>query len=76
MGDFNINYFEGNTRLLHVLFNYVQIVSNSTRLSGSLLDHVYISKEFSNETDVSESITDVYFSGHDAVKFTFPDKNK
>ena len=76
LGDFNINYFEGNTRLLHVFSNYVQIVSNSTRLSGTLLDHVYLSKEFLSETDVTESIIDVYFSDHDAVKFTFHDRNK
>ena len=36
--------FEGTTRLLHILSNYVQIVSNSTHLSGSLLDHVYTLK--------------------------------
>ena len=74
--DFNINYFEGNTRLLHILSIYVQIASNSTHLSGSLLDHVYILKEFLGETDVTGSIADVYFSDHDAVKFIFTDRNK
>ena len=76
LGDFNINYFEENTRLLHILSNYVQIVSYSTHLSGSLLDHVYILKEFSIETEVTGSIIDVYFSDHDAVKFIFTDRNK
>ena len=69
LGDININYFEGNTRLLDVLSYYVQIASSSTHLSGSLLDHVYMLKEFLSETDVNESIIDVYFSDHDAVKF-------
>ena len=76
MGDFNINYFEGYTRLLHVLSNYAQVVSNSTHLSESLLDHVYISKEFLSETDVNGSIIDIYFSDHDAAKFIFTNRNK
>ena len=70
-GDININYFEGNTRLLHVLSYYV---SSSIHLSGSLLDHVYMLKEFLSETDVNGSIIDVYFSDHDAVKFIFTDR--
>ena len=76
LGDFNINYFDGNTRLLHVLSNYIQIVSNSTHLSGSLLDHVYIFKEFLSETDVNGSIIDAYFNNHGDVKFIFTDRNK
>ena len=64
-----------NKRLLHVLSNYVQIVSNSTHLYGSLLDHVYILKEFLSETDVTGSKIDVHFSDHDAVKFIFTDRN-
>ena len=46
LGDFNINYFEGNTRLLHALPNYVQIVSHSTHLSGSLLIMLIYQKNF------------------------------
>ena len=65
-----------NKRLLHVLSNYFLIVSNSTHLYGSLLDHVYILKEFLSETDVTGSKIDVYFSDHDAVKFIFTDRNK
>ena len=76
LGNFNINHFEGNTRLLQILSNYVQIASNSTHLCGSLLDHVYILKEFLSETDVTGFIIDVYFSDHDAVKFIFTDRNK
>ena len=76
LGDFNINYFEGNTKLLHILSNYVQIVSNSTHLSGSLLDHVYVLKEFLSETDVTVSIIYVYFNDNDAVKLIFTDRNK
>ena len=48
----------------------------SRLLSGSLLDHFHILKEFLSETNVNRSIIDVYFSDHDAVKFIFTDRNK
>ena len=53
-----------------MLSSYNQIVAASTHISGSLLDHVYIHQEFSNELNI-QSVVNIYFSDHDAVKFRF-----
>ena len=68
MGDFNINALSENQTLTNVLSNYDQIVTTSTHISGSVLDHVYISRMFSRELDM-KNVIDIYFSDHDAVKF-------
>ena len=70
LGDFNINAFEENCRLENVLSSYSQILTASTHICGSILDHVYIHQEFSKELN-TQSVIDVYFSDHDAVKFRF-----
>ena len=70
LGDFNINAFQENGSLENVLSSYNQIVTASTHISGSLLDHVYIHQEFSKEPNM-QSVIDIYFSDHDAVKFRF-----
>ena len=70
LGDFNINAFQEYGRLGNVLFSYNQIVAASTHISGSLLDHVYIHKEFSKKLNM-QSVIDIYFSDHDTVKFRF-----
>ena len=62
--------------LLHILSNYVQIVSNSARLSKSLLNHIYILKKFLSETDAVGYIIDVHFNDHDVVKCIFNGRNK
>ena len=69
LGDFNINVLHENNRLLHVLSAYKQVVTKSTHISGSLLDHVYVYKEFSRTLSVN--VIDIYFSDHDAVQFKF-----
>ena len=51
LGGFNINAVGENQSLINMLRNYEQIVKDSTHISGSLLDHVYIHQ-------------DVYFSDH------------
>ena len=68
MGDFNINALNENHTLNNVLSSYDQAVTTSTHICGSLLDHVYISKEFSSELSMS-NVIEIYFSDHDAVKF-------
>ena len=40
--DFNINGFNENIRLFHILSEFDQLINTSTHISGSLLDHVYI----------------------------------
>ena len=67
--DFNINALHENNRLLHVLSAYNQAVTKSTHISASLLDHVYVHKEFSRTLSVN--VIDIYFSDHDAVKLKF-----
>lgn len=62
--------------LLHILSNYVQIASNSARLSRYLLTHIYILKEFLSETHAVEYIIDVHFNDYDVVKCIFNDRNK
>ena len=64
-----------STAIILVLFWEIW-TSIITHLSGSLLDHVYILKEFLSETGVNESVIDLYFSRHDAVKLIFTDRNK
>ena len=68
--DFNINVFQEYSRLGNMLSSYNQIVAASTHISGSLLDHVCINQEFSNELNI-QSVVNIYFSDHDAVKFRF-----
>ena len=70
LGDFNVNAFQENGKLENVLSSYNQIVIASTHISGSLLDHVYIHHEFSKELN-AQSVIEIYFSDHDAVKFRF-----
>ena len=69
LGDFNMNALHENNSLLHVLSAYNQAVTKSTHISGSLLDHVYVHKEFSRTLSVN--VIDIYFSDHDAVKLKF-----
>ena len=67
--DFNINALHENNSLLRVLSAYNQVVTKSTHISGSLLDHVYVHKEFSRTLSVY--VIDIYFSYHNAVKPKF-----
>ena len=64
LGDFNINGFNKNIRLLS---RCDQLVNTSTHISGSLLDHVYIRQEFLKQ--VTSDVISIYFSDHDAIKF-------
>ena len=45
MGDFNINALDSAFRILQVMSNYVQVVTESTQISGALLDHVFVRKD-------------------------------
>ena len=69
LGDFNINGFEKNDRFSNILSYFNQVVEVSTHISGSLLDHVYVHKEFSRTLFVDAF--DIYFSDHDSVKLKF-----
>ena len=71
LGDFNSNIFNNSNNILkNILSNYELVINEATHISGSLIDHVYISKSLLQQMYL-ESITvcDVSFSDHDAVKF-------
>ena len=70
LGDFNINVLQENGKLENVLSSYNHIATASTHISRSLLDHVYIHQECSKELN-TQSVIDIYFSDHDAIKFRF-----
>ena len=73
LGDFNINYFNGNQvqplKSLMESFNYTQIVTKPTFISsGSLLDHVYV---WPTVFEIIENyVVTVYYSDLDAIKIT------
>ena len=73
LGDFNINAFT-DIHLSNILSNFKLIVEFSTHLSGSLLDHVYVSNNYLQEIEVKVMIKNVYFSDHDAVNFSISKK--
>ena len=70
LGNSNMNAFNDNRRRRNVPSSCNQIVAVLTHIFGSLLDHVYVHKEFSKELNM-QSVIDTYFSDHDAVKFRF-----
>ena len=39
------------------------------------MDHLYTKKSFENDEDVTSTVNNVYFSGHDAVKLQVRFKN-
>ena len=45
MGDFNIDALDPTSRTLHVMSNCVEVVTESTQISGTLLDHVFVQKD-------------------------------
>ena len=45
LGDFNINAHDLTPRILQVMSNYVQVVTESTQISGALLHHVFVRKD-------------------------------
>ena len=69
MGDFNINALNSEERhIRRILSSYDMVVTEPTHISGSLLDHVYISKSLSAHLQCSSNISTMYFSDHEAVK--------
>ena len=54
---FNINGFNENIQLFHILSNYNHIY----------IDHGYINQEFPKQVNID--VITIYFSDHDAIKF-------
>ena len=72
LGDFNIDILNNiNVNLNNVLSNYTLLVNQPTYISGSLLDHVYVNNDSLQKFLLTKiEIVSIYFSDHDAVKFT------
>ena len=64
-GDFNFNFYKSPDNVisntLHEI-GFQQVISDSTHIEGSLLDHIY-----TNIEPQSQFIHPVYFSDHDAT---------
>ena len=74
LGDFNIDAFDMPQSLSLVLQDFQLVVKGPTHLSGSQLDHVYVSKTLLQQMHFEAVIRTVHFSDHDAVKFTLSNK--
>ena len=74
LGDFNIDAFDMPNSLVLLLQEFSLVVQGSTHLSGSQLDHVYVSNRLLQQMHLQAIIRTVHFSDHDAVKFTLSKK--
>ena len=77
LGDFNIDYLKPDSDFLRNNLNdYEMIVDGATHISGTLIDHIYIEKDFEKRYDIKIHKTPVYYSDHDAtiVKISVKDK--
>ena len=70
MGDFNIDSFTENNRILLWLKaqNLVQVVQRPTHIEGGLIDHVWITRDLIPRVKVRQK--GVFFSDHDMVIIT------
>ena len=76
LGEFNVNLLGKLVATLSsALTNFIQIVKESTPLSGSLIDHVYIHQDLLGNVNVKVKNFDVYFSNHDAIQISLTDKS-
>ena len=62
-------------KLSSALTNVIQIFKEPTRLSGSLIDHVYIQQNLLGNVNAKVKNFDEYFSDHDAVQISLTDKS-
>ena len=72
LGDFNDDILcdsGSQVQTLMASYGYSQLVQNATTDRGTLIDHVYFSKQYD---DVLVQVRDVYYSDHDAVYCSIP----
>ena len=68
LGDFNIDYLKPDCDFLrNNLQNYEMVVQSATHISGSLIDHIYVEKDFKEEYEIKLQIIPVYYSDHNAI---------
>ena len=53
---------------LDIFTDHVEIINKPTHISGSLIDDVYIKKTLMEKFFTNESVENIYFSDHDAVR--------
>ena len=77
LGDFNIKILSSiNVNLNNVLSKYTLLVNEPTYISGSLLDQVYVNNDSLQNFLLNKiEIVSIYFSDHDATKFTLIETN-
>ena len=71
LGDYNLNMFnDSDDAVKNILSSYELAINETTHVSGSLIDHVYISKSLLQKINLKNVIVcDVSFSDHDAVRY-------
>ena len=71
LGDYNLNMFnDSDDALKNILSSYELAINETTHISGSLIDHIYISKSILQKIHLKNVIVyDVSFSDHDAVRY-------
>ena len=69
LGNFNADAFDSDNyaSLSNFLERYSMVVRDPTHLSGSLIDHVYLSNATLDNFRVTATIKNIYFSDQDAV---------
>ena len=70
VGDFNVDVLSKKHTIFSSMFQdngYIQVVSEPTRDSGTLIDHVYVI----GDMDVTCDVIDCYYSDHDFVMAMF-----
>ena len=68
-GDFSCNLLKViENKLLDIFTDHVQMVNKPTHISGSLIDHVYITKTLMEEFSTNVTVENIYFSDHDALR--------
>jgi exonuclease III len=72
MGDINIDYDKSN-KLIKALDNlgFQQLIQEATRISGTLIDHIYVNKEL-HSLNVTTQLDGMYYSDHDAITIHIP----
>ena len=74
LGEFNVNLLGKLVATLSsALTNFIQIVKESTPLSGSLIDHVYIHQDLLGNVNVEVRNFDVYFSDRNTIQISLTD---
>ena len=72
MGDFNIDFLKSD-KLVKALENlgFEQLIQEPTRISGYVIDHIYVNKELMS-LNVITQIDSAYYSDHDIITIYIP----